>query len=168
MPLLLNAQTNYITGLEQRWYNDPTDWIVATDSLDGELKMRWRTPPDKTEWEYSLDKATFGTIKRKWKDDPTAWELVASTGEIVTARTLWGADLSEWRVTDNQQSVELKSYYKNDPNVWYLADYKCGKFTIHTPVNNDFRVWRVDNTDECMSPSVQLFLVFLAMFHSKR
>ena len=175
----LHAQT--ISTVSTRWNDSFVEWdIYASEGLDepdsaeppeevlyGELRLRWlNVHDDFSEWTYELN-GERGTIKQKWKNDPTQWELRTYTGDVVTMRTSWSNDFSEWRVTNNSFSLVLGSRWKNRLDEWVTDDPNRGRFYIYTLRENDPRDWAVeDSLSEEVNEPMKMALIFLAIYHS--
>jgi hypothetical protein len=175
----LHAQT--ISTVSTRWNDSFVEWDIyasegqdETDSAEppeevlyGELKLRWlNVRDDFSEWTYELN-GERGTIKQKWKNDPTQWELRTYTGDVVTMRASWSNDFSEWRLTNNSFSLTLGSRWKNRLDEWLTDDPNRGKFYIYTLREQDPRDWAVeDNLSEEVNEPMKMALIFLAIYHS--
>lgn len=179
----LQAQT--ITSVSTRWSDSFVEWEIyavmpkdttETDSGDtdtespeeeiyGEFKLRWlNVRDDFSEWDYELGDER-GTIRQKWKDDLSQWELRSYSGNIVTMRTMWSNDLSEWRVTDNSITLNLKSKWKNQFDEWLVDDAARGRFYLYTFTERDPRDWAVDDAlNEEVSEPMKMALIFLTVF----
>jgi hypothetical protein len=162
------ASAQYLDGMAVKWRGDMREWTIWNDSIEGTLRIRWTAPLNPTEWAYEFG-TLHGTIKRKWRDDPTLWELTADNGELLTARMIYGTDSREWRITDNNNSIEWRTRYTNNPSDWTLPNAsKCGEFSAFTPYINDFQEWNTTDKNDCLSFNVKLMMTFLAMFHSQK
>lgn len=175
----LHAQT--ISTVSTRWNDSFVEWdVYASEGQDeaestdppeevlyGELKLRWlNVRDDFSEWTYELN-GERGTIKQKWKNDPTQWELRTYTGDVVTMRASWSNDFSEWRLTNNSFSLTLGSRWKNRLDEWLTDDPNRGKFYIYTLREQDPRDWAVeDNLSEEVNEPMKMALIFLAIYHS--
>ncbi len=178
----LPAQT--LSGISTRWSDSFVEWELFAFVQDttqqeeddseapdeesvGELKLRWLTLRDDwSEWDYQLGDER-GTIKMKWKDDPTHWELRSYDGAVVTMRTAWNNDLTEWRVTDNSLSLTLRSRWTNQFDEWLVQDPARGTFQLYTMRTGDPRDWGIeDGLDGSVSRQMKLALVFLTVFQS--
>ena len=137
------------------------------EELYGEFKLRWlNVRDDWTEWDFELG-GERGTIRAKWKDDPTQWELRTYTGAVITMRTAWPNDNTEWRVTDNSVTLLLKSRWGNQLDEWLVDDTVHGKFYIYTLNRQDPRDWAIqDGLDATISTPMKLAMVFLTVFQS--
>lgn len=182
------AATQNLSGISTRWSDSFVEWDLYTpvpDSLRtddeeddedlnaiqeeivGELKLRWlNLRDDWTEWDYTLGDER-GTIRMKWKDDPTQWELRSYSGGIISMRASWRNDFTEWRVTDNSFSLTLKSKWTGQLDEWLVQDSARGSFYLYTLVEGDPRDWAIeDNLDESVSGPMKMALIFLTVFHS--
>lgn len=186
--LLLPAaalQAQKLSSISTRWNNSFVEWelytILPRDTLaepeeeteepqeerSGELKHRWlNVRDDWSEWDYQLGDEQ-GTIKVKWKDQPSQWELRSYDGNVITMRTSWPNDYTEWRVTDNDVTLQLKSRWKSQLDEWLVDDPAHGRFYMYTLRTQDPRDWAIeDHLDEKISQSLKLALVFLTIFNS--
>lgn len=178
----LRAQT--LSGISSRWSDSFVEWelfVAVPDSvtaeeedsegldeeLYGDLKLRWlNLRDDWREWDFTLGELR-GTIRMKWKDDPTQWELRTYEGDIITMRTAWSNDFSEWRVTDNAFALTLQSRWSGQLDEWLVQDSARGSFYLYTLQEGDPRDWAIeDNLDASVSPAMKMALIFLTVFHS--
>lgn len=176
------AQT--LSSAHTRWLNSFVEWELyafTSDSIAeeeeegevpqevvfGDLKLRWlMMREDWTDWEFTTPEGR-GTIRLKWKDDFTQWELRTYSGAVVTMRALWPDDLTEWRVTDNSVSLTLRSRWKNLYNEWRVDDPARGTFYMYTFYENDPRDWAIDDRlHASVSIPIKVALTFLVLFHS--
>jgi len=185
--LVTQAFTQTISSVRTRWNDSFVEWEIYTtmlrDSSDvspenqeeseapdeepgGELKQRWRNIRDDwSEWDYQIGDEQ-GTIKVKWKDEPSQWELRSYDGHIITMRTSWPKDYTEWRVTDNSVSLTLRSKWKNQLDEWLVDDSAHGRFYMYTLHTQDPRDWAVeDNLDESVSQAMKTAMIFLTVFN---
>jgi hypothetical protein len=191
--LVVAAQAQTLSSISTRWNDSFVEWeiyaimpqdTVQTDSTEveeskeedsdapqeelyGEFKLRWlNVRDDFSEWDYELGDER-GAIKQKWKDDLSQWELRDYDGNIVTMRTSWPNDFTEWRVTDNSITLNLKSKWKNQFDEWLVEDSTRGIFYLYTFTEGDPRDWVIeDSTNEEVSQSMKLALIFLTVFCS--
>jgi hypothetical protein len=173
-----------LSSAHTRWLNSFVEWELyafASDSATydeaegeapqevvfGDLKLRWlMMREDWTDWEFTTPEGR-GTIRMKWKDDPTQWELRTYSGAVVTMRALWPDDLTEWRVTDNNVSLTLRSRWKNMYDEWRVDDPARGTFYMYTFYEGDPRDWAIDDRLHASIPiPVKVALTFLVLFHS--
>lgn len=180
----LHAQT--LSSVSTRWSDSFVEWEIyavmpadttqteAGDDADadkpeeelyGEFKLRWlHVRDDFSEWDYELGDER-GTIKQKWKDDLSQWELRSYSGNVITMRTMWSNDLSEWRVTDNSITLNLKSKWKNQFDEWLVDDSNRGQFYLYTLAERDPRDWAIqDHLDEDVSDAMKMALIFITVF----
>jgi len=165
IPISSNAQ--YLTGIGSRWSDAFMEWIIYTEDqeLEGDLTLRWQLNGDWSEWDYRLGEE-IGSIKMKWKDNPSQWELRGGN-EIVTMHMVWPNDIREWRLTNNSITITLKSRWGNNLNEWQLKSEKYGRFDIAANWENDPREWNVwDDLDEKISVHMKIAILFLVTYHS--
>ncbi len=173
-------QAQVLSGVSSRWSDSFVEWeifiqpekVAGEDELPeeeqyGELKLRWlNVREDWSEWDFELGGGR-GTIKQRWKDDPSQWELRTYEGDIVTMRTAWPGDFSEWRVTDNSVTLTLKSRWTNQFDEWQVQDANRGRFYLYTLRSQDPRDWGIeDELDETVSQPMRLALIFLTLYNA--
>ena len=160
--------TQTISTVSSRWSDSFVEWDIfsantvaddeeATEEAYGELKLRWlNLRDDFSEWTYELG-GQRGTIRQKWKNDPTQWELRTYEGDVITMKAPWANDVSEWRVTDNTLSLTLKSRWTNQFDEWLVEDARRGKFYLYTLRSGDPRDWAIeDNLNEEISEPMKM------------
>lgn len=180
----LQAQT--LSSVSTRWSDSFVEWEIYAvmpadttqadegdddedtkpeEELYGEFKLRWlHMRDDFSEWDYELGDER-GTIKQKWKDDLSQWELRSYSGNVITMRTMWSNDLSEWRITDNSITLNLKSKWKNQFDEWLVDDSARGQFYLYTLAERDPRDWAIqDNLDEDVSEALKMAIIFVTVF----
>lgn len=174
----LHAQE--FSGVSTRWSDSFVEWEIyiqpeqardedepPKEEVFGEMKLRWlNVRDDWSEWDFELGGGR-GTIKRRWKDDPSQWELRTYEGDVVTMRIAWPGDFSEWRVTDNSVTLNLKSRWTNQFDEWTVQDSNRGKFYMYTLRSQDPRDWAIeDDLDETVSDPMRLALIFLTVYNA--
>lgn len=183
------AQTQTLSSVSTRWSDSFVEWeiyaVMPRDSseiapekpeeeedaeppeeeLYGEFKLRWlHMRDDFSEWDYEVGEER-GTIRQKWKDDLSQWELRSYTGNVVTMRTMWSNDLSEWRVTDNSITLNLKSKWKNQFDEWLVDDATRGRFYLYAYTEQDPRDWVIeDSLESDVTLSMKMAMIFLTVF----
>lgn len=172
---LLTAQT--LSGISTRWADSFAAWEIfgmdetdstSTDEIKiGELSQRWiNTKDDWTEWDFKLYHLE-GTIKLKWKNDPSMWELRTYTGQIVTMKRLWMNDNSEWRVTEGDVQAVFRSKYTTQPDQWEMRDDTYGRFTMKTYTQSDPRDWVIyDELKPEVTDAMRMAMIFLTVSNS--
>lgn len=185
---LVPADAQTITSVSTRWSDSFVEWEIfavmpeseETSEADeeeedaeanpeeeryGEFKLRWlNVRDDFSEWDYQLGDER-GTIRQKWKDDPSQWELRSYDGNVITMRTMWSNDPTEWRVTDNSITLNLRSKWKNQFDEWLVEDPVRGRFYLYTYTERDPRDWAIeDDLDADVSPAMKMALIFLTVF----
>lgn len=195
LPLLLlfcasGLRTQTLSSISSRWSDSFVEWdlfavwpdtLAAPDSLRvadeendepeeqlfGDLKLRWlNVRDDWSEWDYNLNDQR-GTIKLKWKNDPTQWELRTYDGSVVTMRAAWPNDMTEWRITDNTHTLTFKSRWTNTYDEWLAKDPNLGTFYLYTLRTRDPRDWAIeDRMAETISLPMKMAMTFIAVFHT--
>ena len=157
----------YLTGVATKWSDEFTEWRLFTDTEEeeGELKLRWITRLDWTEWQYRVGER-FGSIKLKWNNNPNEWEIRGDS-ETVTARTLWSNNFREWRIRSGSIQFTLKCRYGNVIDEWQIQDSEYGAFQMYTNWEGDPRDWIInDELDERVPFTVKMAMAFIVAYHS--
>ncbi len=155
---------NWLDGAEQKWDNNPKEWTIYTDSLEGELNFRWQLSNGTEAWDYIIGDDISGNIEQTWGNDRTEWTLRATNGEIITMKTVWQNDLTEWRITDNTESFKLQQKWNNDKNEWYIDDKEWGEMLLETNYHNDFRDWKVtDDLKDGLNIHFRMAIMFVVL-----
>lgn len=163
------SSAQILTGFETSWSDDFREWTIFTDNgeeeEEGNLAMRWPQQMDWTEWDYRIGEST-GTIKLKFKNDPSTWE-VRGDNEIITMRMKWNNDVNEWTISDGTTKLTLKAPYNNNLNDWKIDGDKNGVFEMYMEWENDPRNWTIiDEFDEEISLPFKMAVAFIGIFHS--
>lgn len=175
------GQGQVFSSIGSRWSDSFVEWdllAISGDTTDldegeappeetvGELKLRWlNVRDDWSEWDFEVF-GQRGTIRQKWKDDFTNWELRTYDGAVVTMRAAWSNDLNEWRITDNDFSLTLKSRWTNQLDEWLVQDGSRGRFYMYTLRQRDSRDWAIeDNLHASVSLPMRMALIFISVFH---
>lgn len=159
----INAQS-WLEGFSQKWDDNVKEWTILTDSLEGELRFRWKLTDGSEEWDYRISDEISGSIRQVWGNDRTQWEIRANGGEIISMKTMWNKDLSEWRITNNEQSLKLRQKWTNDLNEWEVKNDEFGNLLISTEYQNDFRDWEIaDDLSEDLSIDFKFAITFIVM-----
>ena len=156
-----------LTGISARYNDAFVDWDVFADSLDdkGNLQMTWQRPDDWTKWTYRLGEKT-GSLKTKWSRDLEHWET-RGDNKIISAEPVFMGDKRQWRVTNNDFSIELTCTDYQNCEQWTVEDPKRGRFIIYTDQRRDLRDWLIeDELDPSVSLPMKMTLVFLAILNT--
>ncbi len=171
-----NIAAQYISGMATKWGDSFVAWeIFATEPAEddstewteyqlGTLQQRWiDIREDWSEWDFTLD-GRDGTIKLKWNNDPSQWELRTYDGTIITMKTIWNGDPTAWRISDGEQTYDLKSRYTTDLGEWSAKDDNDNVFKITVTYPNDPRDWTVrDGWGTAISNETKLALLFVVL-----
>jgi hypothetical protein len=170
----LTAQT--VTSISSRYSDSFVAWdLFGPDTLNpsvpdeeilvGYFQMRWlEVQEDWTEWDFEVD-GRKGTIRIKWKNDPSEWELRTYDGKIVTMKTIWRGNFTQWRITDNTQTFTYRSTYTNDLGNW-SCNSSAGYFEMEVWNMNDPRDWQLVDQMESVDFSIKLAMIFLTTYYS--
>ena len=162
-----SLQAQVLTGAGTRWNDSFSEWVVYTaeEEQEGELRHRWPSQDDWTEWQYRLGEST-GTIKLKWRQDLNEWEA-RGDNQIATARTVWRDNFREWRITDGKYTLTLNSRFGNIWDEWTTRSTSAGQFEMYTSFEGDPRDWViVDELDESVPLAMKLLMVHTVLFQS--
>lgn len=163
-----NLASQTLTGISARFNDAFVDWDVFADSLDtdkGNLLMTWQRPDDWSNWSYRLGEKT-GTIKTKWTRDFEHWET-RGENKIISAETIFTGERRQWRVTNNDFSLELSCSNFQNCEQWTVQDSRRGSFTIYPERQRDPRDWIIeDELDPSVSLPMKMTLVFLALLNT--
>lgn len=148
-------------------YSDKSTDDTPEEIQVGEIKLRWlNLRDDWSEWDYELYDER-GTIKMKWKNDPTHWELRSFDGNIVTIRAAWPNDPTEWRITNNSISLTLRSRWTNQSDEWLIDDPNRGRYYMYTFRQQDPRDWAVDDRlSEDVPRAMRVAAAFIVLFQT--
>ena len=169
LAVTVNLHGQFLTGIGTKWSDAFSEWVVFLDvegeEVEGELRMRWPSRNDWTEWDYRLGEQ-IGTIKLKWKNNLNEWEL-RGDNEIVSARTVWNNNFREWRISNNTNQLTLKSRYGNVIDEWEIRRSDHGYFKVFTNWESDPREWIiVDELDEKISLPMRMLMTFIVIYQS--
>ena len=165
----VNLSAQFLTGINTKLSDTFSEWVIFFETEgteeEGELRMRWASRNDWTEWNYRIGEQ-IGTIKLKWGNDPNEWEL-RGDNEIVTARTLWKNNFQEWRINSNNTQLVLKSRYGNVIDEWEIRQSDHGYFKVFTSWEGDPREWViVDELVEDITLPMRILMTFIVVFQS--
>jgi len=166
--LMANAMQGqaWLSGAAQKWDDNHKEWEIYTDSLQGELTFRWKLANGTEDWDYNFGDTLSGQIEA-WGGTRSEWELRATDGEIISMKVIWNNDYTEWRITNNDQSLKLQQKWDNDKNEWYIKDKTLGKMQINTSWSNDFRDWEVtDDLSDELSMHFRLAIMFVVIINT--
>lgn len=162
----LQSQAQILTGISSKWNDSFGEWNIYTDNqeLEGELRLRWLTTDDWSEWEYRIGDAT-GTIRTKWKGNLNEWE-VRGGNELVTMRTVLNGQFREWRIVGNK-NFTWKSRFGNTFDEWETTDTQLGTFNLLTAWEGNPSEWIIeDELEENVNLTTKMAMVFLVVFNS--
>lgn len=162
----IGLQAQVLTGISSKWNDSFGEWMIYTDNqeLEGELRLRWLTTDDWSEWEYRIGEAT-GTIRAKWKGNLNEWE-VRGGNEVVTMRTVFNNEFREWRIV-GKKNFTWKSRYGNTFDEWETTEGNLGTFNVLTAWEGNPSEWIIeDEMDETINLPTKMALVFLSVFYS--
>ena len=174
--LLQPATAQVVTSISTQFSDSFVAWdLFGPDSLSttvppeevvvGSLQLRWlEVQEDWTEWDFEVENRR-GTIRLKWKNDPSEWELRTFDGKIVTMKTIWKGNFTQWRITDNDQTYTYRSKYTNDLGSW-SCNHSQGYFEMEVWNTSDPRDWQLNDQMESVDFSIKLAMIFLTTYYS--
>jgi hypothetical protein len=160
------AWSQQLTGIATQWSDSFAEWIIFTDVEEerGELRLRWNSQGDWTQWEYRIGEWT-GLIKAKWPNRADEWE-VRGENVIVDARAIWRDDPREWRVSSPAgYQYKWRSRYGNISEAWLMDTDNYGHFEMYTAYEGDPREWIIVDELAASLPE-RMMLVFLTLINS--
>ncbi|MEL7219687.1 MAG: hypothetical protein AAGJ93_00130 [Bacteroidota bacterium] len=167
LPLLsFSLQAQQLTGIATQWNDSFAEWIIYTDieGEEGELRLRWNTRNDWTQWEYRIGEYT-GQIRTKWPNRIDEWE---TRGEnlIVDARAVWRNDPREWRINSPEgHQYKWRSRYGNTFDEWVVDTERYGFFEMYTAFEGDPREWIIVDELEASLPE-KMMLIFITIINN--
>jgi len=164
--LFFQGQSQSIIALETKWHDSFKEWTIHTegDSIEGSLEILWKLDDDWTEWTFEIGDLV-GQAKQRF-NDPGFWEF-RSGQEIITAQTVWSRDFTQWRLTDGEYIIKLRSKYRDMPVLWYSEGEQYGYIDIFREYEDDPSLWLIDDSlEEEISPLYRMAMIFLVIYHS--
>jgi hypothetical protein len=185
--LSVSAQIPRLSSISSTYTDDLTEWELympdpdfeQADSLErdeteepeevfaGRMTIMWPMKEDRLrDWQYEID-GNRGTIRQKWSNDKTHWEL-SDFETRITMQPTYPGDVQNWRITDNTHTVTLRCRYGNIADEWIVDDSRYGIFHMYTLREGDPRDWVIKNelSDE-ISAGMSMSLIFIVMFFSQ-
>jgi len=156
------------TVLDSIYLDDPEEYeaLEFEEEICGKINLRWLQREDWTQWDYECGDES-GTIRQKWRNDPSQWEVRSYQGDIISIRQQWPNDPSQWMITDNEHSFVLKSRWTSQLDEWVVDGGSLGKFYFYTLQEGDPRDWAIeDGMVEEVSPAMRIAFVFMATYIS--
>lgn len=163
----LSAQ-QWLMGIETSWSDSFVEWEVYTEDeeAEGKLELRWKNQLDWSAWEYDID-GERGQIQQASAYKPDEWELRDDNNHLITIRPKWRNDMTEWKITNNDQTFIFRSRWRNNRNEWELKNDTYGQFNIRAAWDDDPRRWNIyDELNEDIPLSFKMAMVFVATFYS--
>ena len=136
-----------ISGIETRFREDPSEWVLYRDSLKeeeiGTIRLRWEDRIDI--WDFEIGDIS-GSIRMKWKENPNIWEVRTDRNNVLV-QTTWKDDFSSWVLPyGGDYNIRYRIRYSNDPEEWITEDSEdYGFFSQWTDVEGDLNSWSTNN-----------------------
>ena len=164
---LQTTSAQKMLGISTTYSDSFREWIIPTEDEDvtGELRMRWAFQNDWTEWDLTVGDID-ATIIRKWKEDPSLWEIRCE-GSIVTAKTAWRGEFNHWKLSDGKHQINWGSVYNNQLDEWTTDNPDDYFFEVYTYREGDPRDWVInDHLPEDISDAMKIAMIFLTIHFS--
>ena len=151
--------------ISTRWSDSFVEWEIYSnleeESPCGELVMRWSQNNDWSQWDYRIGEVS-GEIRTEWNDRMDEWQLT-SEGEMVTMKTRWPGDFSEWRISDSDDEFIFSVENVTRPEEWQVKYQKNRKFQVYTEFEQDLRSWLIFQEGGALRPATQMAMVFVTI-----
>ncbi len=160
------SQAQELLGIATQWNDSFAEWDVYTeeDQPNGILSLRWPTGRGWNQWTYTVGEH-FGTIRQKWENDRSTWELRSGT-ELLTMRAIWKGDFRQWRISGSGGQYDFICRYGNTWDEWQLRNGE-DFFLVYTNWEGDPREWIIeDGVGNAYSFAEKMAMVFIAVFNS--
>jgi len=164
LPCWADAQ---LMGADTRWNDSFREWILYGPEGEeiGRLYLRWPFQDNWLDWVIEAGEYS-GQARQKWPGNPNAWEI-RYANEVITARTVYPGDPTQWRIISPGSQLTFQARHPAFREEWNLRDDSRGQFQVYTLYEGDPRQWNVDDrTDETISPTMKLAMLFLVLYHS--
>ncbi len=160
----------FFTEVHSVWDDRLDEWeILAIDEAENEevvirLSMIWPLSQNWNEWRIDSDQIN-GTMKTKWRDDPSQWEL-RTDSSVVTIRQVNRYDPGRWEVREGNSRVLLSTRYRGVGNEWIIPR-QIDQWYMYAEFPNDVRDWIIeDYLDHRFSAVFRLSLIFIALWQT--
>ena len=154
-------------GVSTEWDNTFSEWIIFAEDEedDGKLVMKWPLRQDWSEWEVEFG-GIDGELYLRRENDPGLWEGSADN-QLITARTVWPGDMSEWIIVQEGIRINLRTRYGNLADEWIVDHPRYGFLRMYTDWEGDPRDWIVeDELSEEIPKLMKLMIIHLVLIQS--
>jgi hypothetical protein len=180
---LQTSRAQTVSMMSSTYSDDFTEWeilgdvlVSPADSVEGteaewdyetlgRLTLLWPQKRDLRDWQYDLD-GKRGSIRQKWSNDKTHWEL-SDYDSRITMQPTYPGEIRDWRITDNHVTLNLRCRYGNTADEWLVDDERHGTFYMYTEREGDPRDWVIRNKlGEEVPAGMQMALAFIVLYFS--
>lgn len=164
---LFNLSAQEIIGVSARYDDSYREWDIYDDSeaIIGEFSQRWQMNDNWKEWDLRFGDAS-GSVRQKWKSDPSRWELRLD-GETISIKMHYPNDPNQWIITNDRISLEYSTRMPYNSNEWRSNSKTYGNFEMIMLNENDPRDWEIfDELSEDITPAMRLATIFITLMVS--
>ncbi len=152
------------------WDDSATEWKLYGwdndgEDIEGELRIKWGLRNDFSEWIADYNEQ-YITIRQKYNNDNTRWELRSDSGIIIDIKSKWRGDNTEWTISSGDQKIKWHSEYRNDLNLWYFEDENIGYMEMITYENNDSRDWEIIDNAATITDEMKIAALFITLYNT--
>jgi len=143
------------------------EWIIYTDdeNITGSLMLTYPGTGDLSQWSYRIGEFS-GSFRAPDKRNMNLWET-RGDNYTYTCRPIWSNNPYQWKITDNNQSLELKAKGNYAPEHWISKIDNKIVFEMLTHTEGDPRGWDVyDDLNEEWPLPARMSLICLVLIHS--
>lgn len=162
----LTAQIQY-TEVHSIWDDRLGEWEVIGiengEEIVIKIVLKWPLQNHWEEWRIESDHIN-GTIKTKWRNDLSRWEL-RDENSIIYMNQVHRGDVNRWEIREGVKRLYVVTRFYNNANEWILP--RSENWIMSTEYKNDTRDWLIDDfLEESYSPSFKLAMIFISLWQS--
>jgi len=158
-----------VSSVEDEKYNE---WTLMADieANDGTLSRKWPMMKDNIDWSFRFGE-WVGDFKPLNGLDPNEWKLTSNEGKMMTLRTQWKGDFSEWSITDNDRKIIFKAVNKKSLDHWVMSENKSKDkpcIELITLVEDDPRDWEIQDNACELDKNFKISMIFISVFFASQ
>ncbi len=162
------SSQSYFSEVHTVWDDRFDEWEIIGFEEDDEfviqLNLIWPLQNNWNEWRIQGGDIE-GSIKTKWRGDPSQWEIRAGN-ELVIIVQQYRGDVNRWEVRNGDQRYLLSTVWNNDANNWHTPRNKTA-WSMKTEFRDDPRDWIIEDYMIDSVPKItRLALIFIALWQS--
>lgn len=155
-----------ILGLSSRFDDVLTEWTIYFNDNgeegQGRLYVQNRLARVHDRWSFSFGEFE-GTIRQSFPGDHNHW-ILETKNERIHIRTIWRDNFCDWKISNQQISVDFSCVYTGDFQAWEMRNHRMGELEILMSTLNDPRDWEMNyHVIEQITPTLQLAMLFAAV-----